>query len=155
MSDFEFLSPDDKPALLALSTPDLLAHSESVLQKLGYKIHTLAHHSEFQTRYLQANYEIFITEEAFAGAATLAENETLVTLQNMPMNQRRHSTTFLFGNSFQSLNPMQAFQQSVHAVVNPSELANFESVVQKVHGENQTFLKTFNDVLTSMASGDL
>ena len=155
MSDFEFLSPDDKPALLALSTPDLLTHSEAVLQKLGYKIHTLAEHAEFQNRFLQANYEIFITEEGFGGAATLADNQTLSILQNMPMNQRRHCTTFLFGNTFQSLHPMQAFQQSVHAVINPAELANLESVVQKVFGETQSFLKTFNDVQASMASGDL
>ena len=45
-------------------------------------------------------------------AAFLAENLTLKSLQAMSMNQRRHATIILFGDSYQTFTPLQAFQQS-------------------------------------------
>ncbi len=155
MSDFEFLSPDDKPALLAVNSADLKAQAEAILMGLGYKVHSIATHDEFLSKFQQANYEILIIELPFAGSTGVQDNETLKTIQGMSMNARRHCTVFLIGEPFQSLHPMEAFQQSVHAVVNPNELADFESILQKVIGENELFLKAFKDVQMQMAKGEL
>src|SRR5437762_2107947 len=118
---FDFISATDKPALLAFSTPEWLESAKLALQELGYKVHTAATHSDFQIRFSQFRYQVVILEELFA-ANSLEENSTLHTLQAMPMAQRRHSTVILFGTSFQTFTPMQAFQQSVNTVINASEI---------------------------------
>src|SRR6266566_6132624 len=113
---FDFVSTTDKPALLAFSTPGWLEASRTALAELGYKVHTAATHGDFLVRFSQIHYQVVILEELFA-ANNIGENLTLQALQVMPMAQRRHSTVILFGDSFQTFTPMQAFQQSVHAVI--------------------------------------
>src|SRR5947199_9776296 len=120
MSDkFDFISATDKPALVAFSTPDWLDMAKTALHELGYKVHTAATHGDFLIRFSQIRYQVVIVEELFA-ANNIGENLTLQALQNMPMNQRRQSTVILFGESFQTFTPMQAFAQSAHAVINSS-----------------------------------
>ena len=120
-NEFDVISATDKPALLAFSTPEWLDAVKLACQELGYKVHTAATHSDFLIRFSQVRYQVVILEERFA-ANTLEENLTLQALQQMPMNQRRHATVVLLGESFQTFTPMQAFQHSVHAVINSSEL---------------------------------
>lgn len=152
MADFEFLSPDDKPALLAIQSDDIRARAEQVLKDAGYVVHTIAGHEEFAGRFGQANYQLMILDEGFGGGGP-DQNETLRNIQGMAMAQRRHCTFILIGAAFESLNAMQAFQQSVHAVVNPAELDNLAAVVQKVVADNDTFLHTYREVLENMAKG--
>ncbi len=64
----------------------------------------------------------------------------------MPMSQRRHATIILFGDSFQTFTPMQAFQQSVHAVINSSELFLLKQLIEKAVADNTLFLHSFRDV---------
>ena len=114
---FDFVGAEDKPALIAFSTPEWLQEAKTALQELGYKVHTAATHSDFLMRFSQARYQTVLLEELF-GANTPDENLTLKALQTMPVNQRRHSTIVLIGNSFQTFTPMEAFKHSVHAVIN-------------------------------------
>ncbi len=67
-------------------------------------------------------------------------------LQQMPMNQRRHATVILLGDSFQTFTPMQAFQQSVHAVINSSELFLIKQLIEKAAADNQMFLHSYREV---------
>jgi hypothetical protein len=139
---FEFISATDKPALLAFSTPEWLETAKTALVELGYKVHTAATHSDFLIRFSQVRYQVVILEELFA-ANTIAENLTLQALQAMPMGQRRHAAFILFGNSFQTFTPMQAFQQSVHAVINSSELFLLKQLIEKAVADNSLFLHSF------------
>lgn len=140
MSDrFDFISATDKPALLAFSTPEWLEAARSALAELGYKVHTAATHSDFVVRFSQVRYQVVIIEELFA-ANTIEENATLRVIEQMPMNQRRHATFILFGDSFQTFTPMQAFQRSVHAVVNSSELFLLRQLIEKAVADKELFL---------------
>jgi hypothetical protein len=141
---FDFISATDKPALLAFSTPDWLEAAKSALSELGYKIHTAATHSDFLIRFCQVHYQVVIVEELFA-ANTIAENLTLSALQAMPMSQRRHATIVLLGDSFQTFTPMQAFQQSVHAVINSSELFLLKQLIEKAVADNTLFLNSYRE----------
>ena len=150
MSDtakFEFLNATDKPALLAFSTPGWMEAARTALSELGYKIHTAATHGDFLVRFSQIHYHVVILEELFA-ANEISENHTLKALQTMPMSQRRHSTIILFGDSFQTFTPMQAFQQSVHAVINSSELFLLKQLIEKSVADNNLFLHNFLDQQT-------
>jgi hypothetical protein len=150
---FDFVGSDDKPALIAFSTPEWLEATKVALQELGYKVHTAATHSDFLVRFGQAHYQIVIVEELF-GANTPDENETLRALQNMPVNQRRHATVLLIGDTFQTFTPMEAFKHSVHAVINSSELFLLKQLVEKAVADNQTFLHSFRETQNRvLASG--
>lgn len=142
---FDFLAATDKPALLAFSTPEWLEEVKTALQELGYKVHTAATHSDFLVRFAQVHYQVVIIEERFA-ANNLEENLTLQALQKMPMTQRRHATTILIGESFQTFTPMQALQQSVHAVISSSELFLVKQLIEKAFTDNQMFLHSYQEV---------
>jgi CheY-like chemotaxis protein len=139
---FEFISASDKAALLAFSNPEWLESAKNALIQLGYKVHTAATHTDFLVRFAQLQYNVVIVEENFA-ASTISENLTLRALQNMQMSQRRHATIILIGNSFQTFTPMQAFQQSVHAVINASELFLLNQLIEKAIADNTLFLTSF------------
>ena len=148
---FEFLSASDKPALLAFSTPEWLEASRSALTELGFKVHTAATHGDFLARFSQIRYQVVIVEELFA-ANVLSENLTLQALQSMPMNQRRHATVILFGDSFQTFSPLHAFQQSVHAVVSSSELFLLKQLIEKAVADNSMFLHSYNETQSRVYS---
>jgi hypothetical protein len=145
MEEFEFIGPDDEPALLAITSPEALNTAKAVLVELGYKVHVVDTHPQFETRYNQVNYQVVIIEETFAGANIL-ENPSLRMVQELSMSQRRYATILLIGPTFESLNTLQAFAQSVHCVLNFSELSMLKEVVQKTIAENDLFLSTFRDV---------
>lgn len=141
---FDFISTTDKPALLAFSNPEWLEAAKTALTELGYKVHTAATHSDFLIRFSQARYQVVIVEELFA-ANELNENLTLQALQHMAMSQRRHATVILFGNSFQTFTPMQAFEHSVHAVINSSELFLVKQLIEKAVADNALFYHSFHE----------
>ena len=151
-ANFEFVSSTDKPALIAFSTPEWLDATKTVLQELGYKVHTAATHSDFTTRFSQVRYQLVVVEELF-GANVPDENLTLKTLQQMSMSQRRHATVLLVGNAFQTFAPMEAFKNSVHAVINSSELFMLKQLVEKAVSDNDSFLRSFREMQTRVFSG--
>jgi CheY-like chemotaxis protein len=143
-ASFDFIGSGDKPALIAFSTPEWLEVAKSALIELGYKVHTAATHSDFLTRFTQVHYQLVLMEERF-GALTMEENQALKALQTMPVNQRRHSTIILLGDSFQTFTPMEAFKHSVHAVINSSEMFLLKQLVEKAVADNELFLHSFRE----------
>jgi hypothetical protein len=148
---FEFISATDKPALLAFSTPEWLEAARTALVELGYKVHTAATHGDFLVRFSQIQYQVVVVEELFA-ANNPAENLTLKALQTMPMSQRRHATVILFGDSFQTFTPLQAFKESVHAVINSSELFLLKQLIEKAIADNTLFLTSYREIQGRMHS---
>ena len=148
--EFEFLTATDRPALLGLSTPELQETAKTALDQLGFKVHTAVNHGEFLHKFNQVPYQVVVIEELFSSNSP-EENESLLALQRMPMSMRRHAVVVLFGFNMATFNPMQAFQQCVHAVVNPSEMFLLIQLVQKAVADNDTFLHTFREVQRRMA----
>jgi hypothetical protein len=152
MSDsFDFISPSDKPALLGISTMDWLVNCRTDLTALGYKVHVAANHEEFLSRFNRAQYQVVVLERLFA-SATQEDNLSLASLQCLSVSQRRHSVIVLLGDGLQSLNPFQAFQFSVHAVINRSELDSFKPIVQQIVAENDLFLQVFRDAMQQISA---
>jgi hypothetical protein len=118
--------------------------AKAALTALGYKVHGVETHPQFETRYNQVNYQVVIIEEHFAGS-NLMSNASLQMIQELNMSQRRYATFFLVGQSMESLNTLQAFAQSVHCVLNFAELPMLAEVVQKTVAENDLFLGTFRE----------
>jgi hypothetical protein len=144
MEEFDFISPVDRPALLAISTPEWVAQARASLADMGYKVHNVDTHGHFHTRYNQVNYHVVIIEENFSNSGP-GENHALRTIQRMPIAQRRHAVFILIGDQFETLNNMQAFAQSVHCVVNYSEMSLIGQIVQKTIADNDVFLSPLRD----------
>jgi hypothetical protein len=147
----QFITTADKPALIAFSTPDWLDTVKAALNELGYKVHAAVTHSDFLVRFTQVRYQVVVIEEQFA-ANSLNENESVKALQNMSMSDRRHATVILLGNSFQTFAPMEAFQQSVHAVINASEIFMLKQLIEKAVAENALFLQSYREIQRRVAS---
>jgi len=149
-TELDFITTADKPALLGLSTPEWMDAAMVALNEYGYKVHTAGTHADFITRFLQNKYEIVITEELFASDST-EQNESLIALQNMQMEQRRHCSIILLGDQVQTFNVLEALQRSVHAVVNRSETFLLSQLVQKIVEDREYFWKTFDEAKTLLA----
>ena len=150
--DFQtmFITAGDKPALVACSNPAWLDTTRRALRELGYKVHATASHADFTTRYSQVRYQVVIIEELFA-AAKPEENLSLRALQNMAVNQRRHAVIILLGDGFKTFDPMQAFQKSVHAVINGSEISMLKHLTEKAIADNELFLHNYLEVQNHIA----
>ncbi len=133
-NEFDFIGPNDKPALLALSTPEWLDAGKNVLTEIGYKVHAASNHDDFINRFSRLQYQVVILEELFASNAP-EENVTLQHIQQMPMTQRRHTAFVLLGSGFSTLNAMQG------------------PIVQRVVADNDLFLHVFRDTQFKMAQG--
>jgi hypothetical protein len=151
-SEFDFISPSDKPALLAFSDPEWLNAVHAIVAQLGYKIHTTINHDDFLARYNRVQYQLIVLEESFMGS-TRVSNATLQYIQSLPMNLRRYAVFVLVGPSYQTLNPMHAFCESVHAVVNPAEIVSLSPILQQVVAENEAFLGVYRDTQLRVQSG--
>jgi PleD family two-component response regulator len=136
----DFIGLSDKPALLALSSPDWQEAARTALTELGYKVHQCVAHSDFVSNYNQVPYEVVVIEEYFAAHAG-PENSSLLYLQTAQMHMRRHCVFILVGDSFTTFDPLEAFQQGVHLVVNRSEMPLLAQFIQKCVSENDLFLQ--------------
>jgi hypothetical protein len=143
--EFDFIGPNDLPALVAITNPEALAAVKSTLLEMGYKVHVVETHLQFETRYNQISYQVVVIEDIFAGNP-LEDNPSLQFLQNLPMAQRRYANIFLLGGAYETLNTLQAFSQSVHCVVNYTEIPMIGQLIQKTIAENNLFLNTFREV---------
>ncbi len=153
-AEYEFISPSDKPALLALSSMEVLANVQTIVIECGFKIHIASNHDDFGRRFTALNYHLVVVEELFA-AGTPDENITLRTLQWMPMARRRHTAVVLISERLQTLNPLHAFQQSVHAVVNKADLSSFGGIIPKTVADNDLFPPTYREVQTGIGAGKI
>ena len=151
-ASFDFLTTTDKPALLALSTPEWQELARAALNELGYKSHLASAHSDFITSFTQVPYQVIILEECFA-ADTAPENRSLVFLQAAQTHLRRHAVVILVGDSFTSFNPMEAFQLGVHLVVNRSEMLLLIQFIQKAVADNDLFLHGYRETQRRVAQG--
>ena len=58
--ELEFIGPNDKPALLALSTPEWLDAAKNVLSEIGYKVHAASNHDDLIANLAEANQKITV-----------------------------------------------------------------------------------------------
>lgn len=150
--EIEFTSPNEKPALIGITTPALLVAVRPQVREAAYKGHEVQDASDFLTRYSLTQYPLVVIEELFS-SPTAEENYALRTLQRLPMMQRRHSVVILIGETFDTMSSLQAFQQSVHAVVHPKDLDSLSSVIRETVSEANSLLSAYRETQTRIAQG--
>ena len=149
-TNVDFISAADKPALLALSSPEWQELARAALTELGYKVHQAAAHGDFIPTFTQTAYQVVVIEDKFAADSAL-ENRSLQFLQEAQMSLRRHGTIILVGDNFTSFKPMEAFQHGVHLVVNRSEMLLLIQFIQKAVSDNDMFLHPYREAQRRLA----
>ena len=148
--EFDFLTANDKPALVAVSTPEMEETARTALDQLGYKGHVASNHGEFLHKFSQIPYQVVILDDLF-NCESAEDNESLISLQRMSLHLRRHAVVILLGFNLSTFNPMQAFQNGVHAVVNPAELFLLIQLIEKAVADNDYFLHNFRETQQRVA----
>jgi len=104
------------------------------LKDIGFKTHFADSDDDALERIRYTQYNCIVVHENFAGA-TLHSNAVMQYLAPLPMPQRRGSFICLIGDSFNTLDAMQAFAHSVHVVVNLLDLPNLTAILKKSFAE--------------------
>jgi DNA-binding response OmpR family regulator len=145
LARLDFFELGDKTSLIC-ADPLTTETARSTLKAQGYKSH-IAETSEMAIERLRYTaYDIVIIHENFAGSS-LRSNAMLSYLATLPMAQRRNSFVCLIGDSFNTLDAMQAFAQSVHVVVNPLDMPNFAAILRKSVAEFELLYKVYKDAV--------
>jgi hypothetical protein len=142
----EFFELGDKTALIC---GDQNTIEKLTLKDLGFKFH-VAETQELgieQIRYTQ--YDCIILHENFAGSS-LRSNAVLHYLASVPMAQRRYSFVCVIGNSFKTLDAMQAFANSVQLVLNPADLPNLGAILKKSLAEFEILYRPYKDAVAAL-----
>jgi hypothetical protein len=144
----DFFELGDKTSLIC-ADPNTTEVVKTTLRELGFKYHT-AETPELaieRTRY--TSYDCIVIHENFAGSS-LRSNAVLNYLAPLSMAQRRYSYVCLIGQSFKTLDAMQAFGQSVHLVLNPVDLPNLGPILKKGLAEFELLYRAYKDSVASM-----
>ena len=144
----DFFELGDKTSLIC-GDPSTTETAKDTLRQLGFKVHTAETPELAIERMRYTNYDVIILHENFAGGS-LRSNAVLNFLASLPMAQRRYWFVCLIGPSLQTLDAMQAFAQSVHLVLNPSDLPNLTAVLKKGLAEHELLYRGYKDTLASM-----
>ena len=123
--------------------------AKATLRELGFKFHTAETPELAIERMRYTAYDCIIVHENFAGSS-LRSNAILNFLASLPMAHRRYSFVCLVGPTFKTLDAMQAFGQSVHLVLNPSDLPNLGPILKKGLAEFDLLYKAFKDTATAL-----
>ncbi len=144
----DFFELGDKTSLIC-GDPTTTETAKETLRELGFKYHTAETPELAVERMRYTNYDVIILHENFAGSS-LRSNAVLNFLATLPMAQRRYWFVCLIGPSLKTLDAMQAFAQSVHLVLNPSDLPNLTAILKKGLAEHELLYRAYKDTLAAM-----
>ena len=144
----DFFEIGDKTSLIC-ADPNTTEAAKATLRELGFKFHTAETPELAIERMRYTPYDCIIVHENFAGSS-LRSNTVLNYLSPLPMAQRRYSFVCLVGPSLKTLDAMQAFGQSVHLVLNPSDLPNLGPILKKGLAEFELLYRAYKDTHAAM-----
>ena len=145
MPGFEFFEVGDRTALICddgPTSPSILEAAEA----LEFKCHVAESTDRAIEQLTYRTYDLIVIAERFAGS-TRESHGVLEYVSRLPMAQRRSSYTVLVGESYRTLDAMQAFSESVHLVIHPGDMANVGAILKKGLSDFSLFYATFKAVL--------
>lgn len=138
-----------KTALICEDNQEAQKAISAGLRELKYAVDTAPNTDEAFDKIKFNHYDVVVISESFAGS-TPDNNEFLGHIQKMPMSARRTTFFALFGKKFTTMDNMQAFEKSVHVVVNESDLPNSKAVFKKAIAANDQFYKVYRESMAKI-----
>src|SRR5438876_5671418 len=144
----DFFDLGDKTSLVCAdsATTDV---AKATLRELGFKCHTAETAELAIERMRYNNYDCIIVHENFAGSS-LRSNSVLNYLAPLPMALWRYSFVCLVGPSLKTLDALQAFTQSVHITLNPTDLPNLGPILKKSLAEFEQLYRAYKATVAAV-----
>jgi zinc ribbon protein len=145
--EIEIYDEHDKIALILDRQNDDLW--TTALTELEYKLQRAKspEHAVHKLRFNQ--YHVVVFHEKFGGA-TLETSPLYEFIRDMPMDTRRKTFIALVGESFKTLDNMEALAYSVNLVINQKDLDQLETILKKSIGDNESFYKVYRETMTAL-----
>ncbi len=116
------------------------------LEELKYNVFIANNVEEAMENFKYNNIKLVVLNENYAGG-TYENNEILEYLKFMSIHERRNIFLVLTGKSFESLDNMQAFANSVNVIINDKDFGNLTKILKRSIADNDNFYKVFKDVM--------
>ncbi|MBN1829327.1 MAG: hypothetical protein JW884_09325 [Deltaproteobacteria bacterium] len=134
------------PALVCEEDQKLVTVIKAVLNGMGFTAAGVSKVDE-ALKYLRFHlYRIVVVNELF-NCSDPADNQVKVCLLALPMSVRRQSLVILTGSRFESMNPLEAFQQSVDAVINVAHMDDMGFIVKRTLDDQTGRYRIFQEYL--------
>ena len=128
-SDTDIVEIGDKTALICDDGPTS-DDIKNTVQELGFKCQAADTSDRAIERMRYTPYDLIIVAENFAGSI-LQTNGVIQHLAHLPMDQRRNCYVVAVGDSFRTLDAMQAYAHSIHLVINPTDISKLGAILKK------------------------
>ena len=141
----EIVEIGDKTALICDDGPTS-DEVQNTLQELGFKCHVSDTSERAIERMKYTPYDLIVVAENFAGSI-LQTNGVIQYLAPLPMAQRRNSYVVAIGDSFRTLDSMEAYARSLHLVVNPTDISKLGAILKKGLADFELLYRVYRSVL--------
>jgi hypothetical protein len=145
--EFQIYDENDKLALILDETNKTLW--TEVLEEKGFKVQFAKSASHAVHKMKFTHYHYVILHEKYDNLPLL-KNPVYQSLVKMPMATRRHIFLAIIGDTFKTLNEMQAFSYSVNLVINEKDVDKLAKILKKAIAEHEMFYKVFKESLQAM-----
>lgn len=144
----DLFEPGDKTALVCVDVPEVQRIAVENLSELEYKIHTGLFVEDILLKIQSHTYDVVVISEHF-NASTIATNPILLSLSDIPPNQRRRQLMVLVGSSVHTDSDMEAWAISVDLVVSLADVPNLKHVLRRATQRTRSFYDPYIEALQS------
>jgi CheY-like chemotaxis protein len=145
---FDVFEPNDKTALVCMDVPEMERLAVQQVRELGYKVHTGTSADDLVFKQRLHPYDLLLLAENYGGT-TVATNPVLAAALRSVSNPQHRQIVVLVGATFATADEMQAFQHSVHLVVNLSDVVNLRPLIRRAALKVQEFYQRYADALVA------
>jgi CheY-like chemotaxis protein len=133
-------------ALVCLDEASLREACQGMLPALGYNtVHTMSNQAQALAYLSQVSYECFILDVMFDGSTPEA-NPILACLHELPMDRQRYMFVALCTPGTEAADPMTAYSQSVHLIINHTDLPSCRRDLEQRLAEHKRLYKVYREL---------
>jgi DNA-binding NtrC family response regulator len=146
---FDFVEEGMNTALICESDPAVRSKIHEALAQERYHI-TESESAQDALKKMRFHvYQLVVANESF-DTDTPDQNVIFDTLKALPMSIRRNMFVVMISPRFRTMDNMIAFSKSVNLIVNPSNLDNIGTIIQKGLTDNEAFYHVYKESLKNV-----
>ena len=143
---FDFVEEGGKTALVCDLDDAVQGRFGTVLEGMGYRVTKTAAVPDALKSMRFHVYDLIVVGEGFDAEGSDGEG-VLDYIRDLPMGVRRNIFVVLLSATIRTMDNMAAFGRSVNLVVNLENIGEAETIIKRGIADNETFYKTFREVL--------
>ena len=143
---FDFLETGGETALICEPDPSTREKISNALKGLEYQITEPTSARDALKRMRFHVYDLVILNENF-DTEDADSNDVLNYLNSLSMSTRRQIFVALVSDRFRTIDNMAAFSRSVNLVINPKNVDDIGSIIERGTNDSRAFYHVFREIL--------